>query len=139
MGYVHFTEEQKQRAGSVDLVDFLRSNGEKLISAGREWRLSSDHSITVRGNTWYDHAEEKAAARLALSNMFTEKLSGRSYHAAEWGTGGGIQTKPERRKTKAPFVLPPPNSNMRRVYAYLLKTGFGSEDCGCICKKRSDL
>ena len=36
MGYVHFTEDQKQRAGSVDLVDFLRLNGERLISAGRE-------------------------------------------------------------------------------------------------------
>ena len=29
MGYVHFTEDQKQRAGSVDLVDFLRLNGER--------------------------------------------------------------------------------------------------------------
>ena len=66
MGYVHFTEEQKQRAGSVDLVDFLRSNGEKLISAGREWRLSSDHSITVRGNTWYDHAEEKGGGPISF-------------------------------------------------------------------------
>ena len=75
MGYVHFTEEQKQRAGSVDLVDFLRSNGEKLISAGREWRLSSDHSITVRGNTWYDHAEEKGGGPIS----FVQYVYGKNY------------------------------------------------------------
>ena len=28
--YIHFTEEQKQRAASVDLEEFLRCRGEKL-------------------------------------------------------------------------------------------------------------
>lgn len=37
--YVHFTNEQKQRANSVDLVEFLRWQGEQLIRSGREWRL----------------------------------------------------------------------------------------------------
>ena len=57
--YIHFTEEQKQQAASVDLERFLQTRGEKLISSGREKRLASDHSITVRGNEWYDHAEER--------------------------------------------------------------------------------
>ena len=30
MPYIHFTEEQKARAASVDLVEFLRHQGEKL-------------------------------------------------------------------------------------------------------------
>ena len=54
--YIHFTEEQKQRAAAVDLEEFLRCRGEKLLSSGREKRLASDHSVTVRGNEWYDHA-----------------------------------------------------------------------------------
>ena len=54
--YIHFTEEQKRLAASVDLVEFLRQRGEKLLPSGHEKRLDSDHSITVRGNEWYDHA-----------------------------------------------------------------------------------
>ena len=57
--FVYFTEEQKQRANAVDLEDFLSRQGEKLLRSGREKRLASDHSITVRGNRWYDHATEK--------------------------------------------------------------------------------
>lgn len=53
MPYIHFTEDQKLRANSVDLVEFLRRQGEKLIPSGRDKRLASDHSITVRGNEWY--------------------------------------------------------------------------------------
>ena len=48
--YIHFTEEQKQRDAAVDLEEFLRCRGEKLLSSGREKRLASDHSVTVRGN-----------------------------------------------------------------------------------------
>ena len=31
MTYIHFTEEQQYRASCVDLVEFLRRQGEKLI------------------------------------------------------------------------------------------------------------
>lgn len=58
MPYIHFTEEQKLRACEVDLVEFLRHQGEKLIRSGPEYRLASDHSVTVQGNEWYDHATE---------------------------------------------------------------------------------
>ena len=36
MPYIYFTEEQKLRASSVDLVEFLRRQGEKLIRSGPE-------------------------------------------------------------------------------------------------------
>ena len=49
MGYVYFTEEQKERANTVDLKDFLERQGERLLRSGPEWRMSSDHSITIRG------------------------------------------------------------------------------------------
>ena len=54
--YIHFTEEQKEQAASVDLEEFLRRKGERLITSGRDKRLSSDHSVTIRGNEWFDHA-----------------------------------------------------------------------------------
>ena len=63
MPYIHFTEEQKRLAASVDLVEFLRQRGEKLLPSGHEKRLDSDHSITVR--------RKKAEARSPLPRPFT--------------------------------------------------------------------
>ena len=71
MPYIHFTEEQKRLAASVDLVEFLRQRGEKLLPSGHEKRLDSDHSITVRGNEWYDHAAEKGGGRSPSPRPFT--------------------------------------------------------------------
>lgn len=68
--FVYFTEEQKQRANAVDLEDFLSRQGEKLLRSGREKRLASDHSITVRGNRWYDHATEKGGCAIDFVRMF---------------------------------------------------------------------
>lgn len=42
LAYIHFTDEQKQQAVSVDLEAFLRRRGERLISSGRDKRLASD-------------------------------------------------------------------------------------------------
>ena len=68
--YIHFTEEQKQRAASVDLEEFLRCRGEKLLASGREKRLARDHSVTIRGNEWYDHAEERGGTPSASCSGF---------------------------------------------------------------------
>ena len=70
MPYIHFTEEQKLRASEVDLVEFLRHQGEKLIRSGPEYRLASDHSVTVRGNEWYDHAIEKGGGPISFVQQF---------------------------------------------------------------------
>ena len=47
--YIEFSLEQKERAATVDLEEFLLRQGEKLIKSGREKRLASDHSVTVHG------------------------------------------------------------------------------------------
>ena len=93
--YIHFTEEQKQRAAAVDLEEFLRCRGEKLLSSGREKRLASDHSVTVRGNEWYDHAEERGGHAVS----FVQRFYGLSYPdavtllmGAHRGTGETICT-----------------------------------------------
>ena len=68
--FIYFTDEQKMRANEVDLAEFLRRQGEKLIPSGRDKRLASDHSITVRGNEWYDHAEEKGGHAIDFVQRF---------------------------------------------------------------------
>lgn len=78
MPYIHFTSEQKERANSVDLADFLLRRGEKLIPSGREKRLERDHSITIRGSQWYDHEAEKGGGAIS----FVQNLYGLSYPEA---------------------------------------------------------
>lgn len=121
--YIHFTEEQKKQAASVDLEEFLRQRGEKLITSGREKRMASDHSITIRGNEWYDHAEERGGHAVS----FVQNYYRMSYpDAVTLLLGGGMgrcypvapEKKPEPPKQ---FKLPDANGDMRRVFAYLTK------------------
>ena len=124
MGYVYFTDDQKQRANAVDLEDFLTRQGEKLLRSGREKRLTSDRSVTVRSNEWYDHAAEKGGCAIDFVQMFY----GRSFPDAVTmllnGEQGQAYRPSEQRKSEPPrpFVLPEANHDMRRVYAYLTRT-----------------
>lgn len=68
--FVYFTEEQKQRANAVDLEDFLSRQGEKLLRSGREKRLASDHSITVRGIDGMITRQKREAVPLTLCGCF---------------------------------------------------------------------
>ena len=121
--YIHFTEEQKLRAGAIDLEEFLRCRGEKLIASGREKRLTGDHSITVRGNEWYDHAAEKGGGPVS----FVQTYYGLSYPEAMTLLLGGETgqaypaTQEKATVPPKPFELPEANEDMRRVYAYLMK------------------
>ncbi|MEA4828557.1 MAG: DUF3991 domain-containing protein, partial [Enterococcus thailandicus] len=122
--YVHFTDEQKYRANNVDLADFLLRRGEKLIPSGRDKRLASDQSITVRGNEWYDHSAESGG----YSIDFVRNFYGLTFPEAVTMLLGGEQgevyrpTSQKKQEPKKPFALPAPHSDMRRVYAYLTKT-----------------
>lgn len=122
--YVYFTDEQKYRANNVDLEDFLLRRGEKLIPNSREKRPESDHSITVRGNQWYDHAIERGGYAIDFVRQFYNL----SFPEAVTLLLGGEQgeayrpTEQKPQEPKRPFVLPKSHSDMRRVYAYLTKT-----------------
>ena len=123
MSYIHFTDEQKLRANSVDLAEFLRRQGEKLLPSGREKRLASDHSITVRGNEWFDHASEQGGHAIS----FVQQFYNLSYPEAVMKLLDGecaanyILTVPEPMEETKEFALPPASTSMRRMYAYLLR------------------
>ena len=70
MPYIHFTEEQKRQANTVDLAEFLRFKGEPLTRSGRELRMARTHSVTVRGSEWYDHAAEKGGGPVSFLKEF---------------------------------------------------------------------
>ena len=126
MPYIHFTEEQKLRASSVDLVEFLRRQGEKLIRSGPEYRMASDHSVTVRGCEWYDHEARRGGGPIS----FMQNYFGVSYPEAVTRLLDGEQGRayePAQKKEKEPkkeFVQPPAGRETRRLYAYLLKKRY---------------
>ena len=121
--FIPFTTEQKEQAASVDLEEFLRCRGEKLIPSGREKRLASDHSVTVRGCEWFDHAAERGGNAIS----FVKQFYGLNYPEAVTilldSQPGTIRPSAKSRTEEPtkPFKLPSAHSDMRRVYAYLVK------------------
>ena len=117
--YIPFTQTQKEQAAATDLEAFLQSRGERLIRSGREKRLASDHSVTVRGSEWYDHAEQRGGNAIS----FLQKYFNMSFPEAMQALLGEDFKPIEREQPEPkPFVLPEANSDMRRVFAYLTKT-----------------
>ncbi len=130
MSYIHFTDDQKLRASEVDLVEFLRHQGEKLIRSGPEYRLASDHSVTVRGNEWYDHAAKEGGGPISFVQQFYNLSYPEAVTRLLGGEQGTVYASAPRQKEppKKAFALPPANRDMRRVYAYLLKRRFLDRD-----------
>lgn len=128
--YIPFTDEQKRRANSIDIADFLRRQGEQLTRAGRDWRWKRHDSVTIRGNQWYRHSREEGG----LAIDFVREFYGLSFPEAVTlllGGEGGVewnQTHKSAPAPRKPFTLPEMNSDMRRVYAYLIKQRFIDRD-----------
>ena len=121
--YIHFTEEQKERAAAVDLEAFLRHRGEKLITSGRDKRLASDHSITIRGNEWFDHATCKGGHAISFVQTYMRVSYPEAVTLLLGGEIGAEYPRASERKEEAPnpFELPEANKDVRRVFAYLMK------------------
>jgi hypothetical protein len=125
LAYIHFTDEQKHCAANVNLEEFLRLQGERLITSGHEKRLDSDHSVTVRGNRWYDHATQEGGGPVS----FARRRYNLSYPEAVTmllnGESGAALVRTElSQKEEKSFKLPNKHSDMRRVYAYLMNRRF---------------
>ena len=137
MPYIPFTDEQKVLANSVDLAEYLRVRGEKLERAGIEHKLiyydsSGKHdSITIRGSKWFDHKNQTGGGAI----KFMQEFYGMDFQTAVQELLGQRVTplshsppKAIAKEEKKEFRLPQANTNMHRVYAYLIKQRFISAD-----------
>ena len=133
MPYIPFTDEQKVLANSVDLAEYLRVRGEKLERAGIEHKLiyydsSGKHdSITIRGSKWFDHKNQTGGGAI----KFMQEFYGMDFQTAVQELLGQRVTplshsppKAIAKEEKKEFRLPQANTNMHRVYAYLIKQRF---------------
>ena len=133
MPYIPFTDEQKQLANSVDLAEYLRVRGEKLERAGIEHKLiyydsSGKHdSITIRGSKWFDHKNQTGGGAIKFMQEFydmdfqtaVQELLGQRVTPLSHSPPKAIA-----KEEKKEFRLPQANTNMHRVYAYLIKQRF---------------
>ena len=120
--YIHFTEDQKDQARQTNLVELLRSQGEKLKPSGREyeWRDGSA-KVTVRGNLWFHQYEGIGGDAIDFVRRFYNKSYPEAMQYLLGGCNGRLVVSPPvQKEPPPPFELPPKNDNMRRVYAYLL-------------------
>ena len=138
MPYIPFTEEQKVMANSVDLAEFLRMRGEKLERVGREHKLiyydgSGKHdSITMSGSRWFDHKNQVGGGAIKFMQEFYDMDFQTAVQELLGQTVTSLSHAPPKavvheEKTKE-FKLPEANSNMHRVFAYLIKQRFISPD-----------
>ena len=121
--YIHFTEAQREQARQTSLPEFLRSRGETVKRCGNEhvW-MHGEEKVTLRGNLWFNQYTREGGNAIDFARRFFHC----SYQEAVpilLGNGAGTLIPSEAyEREKKPFVLPPKNGNMRRVYAYLTKT-----------------
>ena len=137
MPYIPFTEEQKVMANFVDLEQFLRMRGEKLERVGREHKLiyydgSGKHdSITLRGSTWFDHKNQVGGGAIKFMQEFYDMDFQTAVQELLGQTVTPLSHSPPKvsaKEEKKEFRLPEANTNMHRVYAYLIKQRFISPD-----------
>ena len=68
--YILFSDEQKHQANTVDLEDYLLRRGEKLLPSGRDKRLATNHSVTIRGSEWFDHDTQQGGHAIDFVRMY---------------------------------------------------------------------
>ena len=127
-----FTDTQLRQAKQTDLERYLTARGETLKRSGGEFRWvyqnggSAHDSVTVRGSQWFDHRRQMGGDAIG----FLQEFMGLDFRAAvaellNLPSPLPFQSKnfqPDVPEKKVPLVLPPRNSHMRRLYAYLCKT-----------------
>ena len=152
-----YTKEQIDKANQTDLEEFLQRKGERLKRTGSESVLvykdsTGEHdSISIRKNRWYDHKNMRGGYPLKFMQEFygmnfrtamKELLHGEEPELGRKKNNENEKNVSQSEKTaalenqeqiscpseKSEFILPEKDSNMKRLFAYLLKTRFISKD-----------
>ena len=121
--YIHFTKEQREQARRTDLANFLISHGEKVKKSGSEYEwLDGSQKVTIRGHLWYHQYEQKGGDAVDFVRRFYNKDYAEAVEMLLNNCGGQIVNLQTTEREQKPFILPPRNDRMSRVFSYLLLT-----------------
>ncbi len=130
--FIYFTQEQKERANAVAIIDILNREQEEVEKAGNEWRWKRHKSVTFRGNQWYRHSQQIGSHAIAFMQEFfgmtypeavTYLLNGETGKIIRGKQSTNIEQqngKREHETKRKQLVVPRKNNTMKRIYAYLL-------------------
>lgn len=114
-----YTQEQIDRANQVNLEQFLSSQGEKLIKSGHEYRWERYDSLTVKGNKWFRHSQNKGGYPVDFVMEFFDKTFPEAVQmligeeaVAECIVEPALKTE---------FQLPPRNKSNAKMMKYLVE------------------
>lgn len=130
---MRLTEEQIERAKTVNLPQFLMANGFDLKKAGREYVWKEHDSLHIRDNApgergqWYRFSESKGGDNIGFLREYmgmsfveaVEALNGEHYDRT-YTPSRTYEPKPEKKKDGVLKIEEA--DNCRRVFAYLCKT-----------------
>lgn len=125
-----YSKEQIALANSVNLVDFLKMQGERLTKSGKDMRWERNHSVTVRDNRYYKWREKEGGYPI----QFLKEFYGYDFKQAMevlLSTVGDVElvnSLKQQEEIKKPFIAPKKNDNNKRAYAYLNQTRLINED-----------
>lgn len=137
MAYYPLTQEERERARTTDLAEYLRRCGEEIKRSGSEYQwLNAGRKVTLRGNLWFDQYEQVGGDAVDFACHF----NGMDYpEAVRHLNGMGVSwiTTPAQQTQRSPLELPARADNMRRVYAYLLRQRGIDKDVleAFVCRK----
>ena len=121
--YIHFTKEQREQARRTDIASFLVSQGEKVKRSGSEYEwLDGSQKVTIRGHLWYHQYEQKGGDAVDFVRRFYNKDYAEAVQMLLSNYGGQIVNLQTTEREQKPFILPPRNDRMSRVFSYLLLT-----------------
>lgn len=134
-----FTEEQIKRAASVDLVDLLRKQNEELKREGSQYRWMRYDSTIICGNKWYRYSRERGGTAIGFMQEFFNMGFKDAVSYLLNGESGleFVDISKIVPRKKASFIMPEISKNMRRTFAYLIKTrGIDSDVVNFFVKEK---
>lgn len=111
-----YTQEQIDRANQVNLEQFLRSQGEELVKSGREYRWKNHDSLTIKGNKWFRHSQNKGGYPVDFVMEFYNKTFPEAMQMLIGEEAIEINVEPT---PKAEFRLPLRCNSNERIIKYL--------------------
>lgn len=135
-----FTDEEMEIARETDLPDLLKSLGYQVKRIGSYHTLGEMDSIRIKNRrTWFRYSEGRGGDAISFLQRFEHKsfpeaveyllaYHGKARDAPDPQKAAQSRKKAAKEKEQpVPFVLPPPNPDQRRVFAYLRKRGIASQ------------
>lgn len=116
--YIPFTPEQRELARRTDLCALLERRGETIRRSGAEyeWRDGAQ-KVTIRGHLWFHQYEQVGGDAIDFVRRYYHMSYPEAVAFLLNNDAEAFDTAPP--VVRKSFVLPPPNENNRRVYAYL--------------------